>query len=127
MCEYDMELLLVMIDNNNIHNSFKFKSNSGIKYQEFLMILQNVPMTFIAIYNIQSHITQLTLEMSYMTIWNNCHNNNNITIYLNQLQQLIIPAHIRQFLLPPKTNNNDIIYNNCPNCIQLLQYQQKHI
>ena len=122
-----MNLSLIMMDNNKIHNLFKFKSNLGIKYQDFIMILQNVPTIFIAIHDTQSHITQLTLDMSYMTIWNNCYNNNhnNIKIYHNHLQQLLIPANVRQ-LLPTKTNNDDIIYNNCHNRIQLLQYLQKH-
>ena len=35
MYEYHMDLLLIMMDHNKIHNSFIFKSNSGIKYQEF--------------------------------------------------------------------------------------------
>ena len=34
MYEYDMDLLLIKMDNNKIHNSFEFKSYLGIKYQE---------------------------------------------------------------------------------------------
>ena len=71
-----MELLLIMMDHNKIHNSFAFKSRLIIKYQEFLMILPKLPMTLIAIYDTQSHITQLALEISYMTILHHCHNNN---------------------------------------------------
>ena len=57
MYKYDMELLLIMMDHNKIHNSFAFKSRLVIKYQEFLMILPKLPMTFIEIYDTQSHIT----------------------------------------------------------------------
>ena len=102
----------IIIDHDKIHNSFEFKSHLSIKYHEFLLILQNVPMTLIAIYHIHLHITQLAQEMSYMTIPQHCYNTNNIKVYPNQLQQLTIQTNIRQFLLPPKTNNNDIIYNN---------------
>ena len=83
-----MELLLIMMDHNKINNSFKFKSNLGIKYQDFLMILQNLTTIFITIYNIQLH--------NY-TILHNCHHTHNIKVYPNQLQQLLIPAKVRSF------------------------------
>ena len=35
MHEWDMELLLLMMDYNKINSSFEFKSHLGIKYQEF--------------------------------------------------------------------------------------------
>ena len=108
MCEYDMELLLIMMDHDNIHNSFELKSHLGIKYQGFLIILPNLPMTFIAIYDIQLHITQLAPEMSYMTILNDCHNTNDIKVYPNQLQQLMIPANIRQFLNTTQKSRYDL-------------------
>ena len=91
MYEYDMELLLIMMDHNKINNSFEFKSHLDIKYHEFLMIFCQIYQRYsFQFTNTQSQKTQLTLDMSYMTIWNNCHNNNNVTVYLNQLQQLLI-------------------------------------
>ena len=58
MCEYDMELLLLMMDHDNINNPFEFKSNWHIKYPGFLMILTNLLLPFIAIYEIQLNLTQ---------------------------------------------------------------------
>ena len=91
MYKYDMEWLLIMMDHTKIN-----------KYQAFFMILPNLPTIFLAIYDNQSHITQLTLEMSYMTIWHNYHDNNNMNVYLHQLQQLIIPANVKLIIPPNK-------------------------
>ena len=79
------------------------------------MILPNSQTTFSDIYNTLLHLIQLTMEMSYMTIWNNCHNNNNIN---NQLQQMVIQANVK-LIISTQTNNDDMINNNCPNHNQI--------
>ena len=95
MYEYDMELLLIMMDHNKINNSFKFKSNSGIKCHEFLMILQKC--TNNTYCNLQYSIAYYTINTGNLIHdhLHHCHNNNNIKVYPNQLQQLLIPAKVR--------------------------------
>ena len=60
ICEYNMELLLIIMDHDNINNSFKFQSHLSIRYQGILMILKDLPMNFRAIYNIQLNVKQFT-------------------------------------------------------------------
>ena len=111
MYEHDMDLLLIMMNHHKTNNSFTFRSNSGIKYQDFFIILPNLPTIFIAIYTYSITETQLPMEMSYMTIWNNCHNNNKVTIYPTQIATTTIQTNIRHFSNTTK-NNNDAISTN---------------
>ena len=127
MCEYDMESLLILMNYNKINNSFKFNSHLGIQYQRiFFMIWPNSQTTFRAIYDTRLHLTQLTIEMSYMTIWNNCHNNNNIKVYPNQIATPNNTNIYTTFFKYHQNQNDNMINNNCHNRILPQQHQQTH-
>ena len=77
MCKFD----IIIIHNNH---SFLFTLHLGINNQGIIMSLPNLLMNFMAFYNIYLHSAQ------YMILIKNFHNNNNITVYLPQLPQLIL-------------------------------------
>ena len=109
ICEHDMELLLIMMDYDNINKSFKFKSHLGIKCQGFLIILTDLPLNFMAIYDIQLHIKHnLHLEISCMALMENCHTDKDIKAHLNQLHPPPIPVNIRQLVHDTQNQQHDL-------------------
>ena len=93
----------------------------------FFMILPNLPMILIAIHDIQLHVTQLAMELSYMTILHNCHNNNNITIYLTQIATTDNTSKRKTPFNTTKKNNDGTIYNHINNFCQINKSTYKYL